>query len=254
MNVIQRTFDVLTQMPPLQQITYELSLRELDHHLQTDQNLGQVLETVAPSLWECENIDRYEGYGVYRDMHAMQDYGEFKELLQISDSQNPDRIIEIGTGYGGSLYALAQLVSPECIVSIDKDQQGYFDRRHGFPNAKVPLFDRIGEYNDTEMVHIRADSQKSSTRKIVQRNLPCGMADFLLIDADHTYEGVKRDWELYSSIVDDGGMIVIHDINTGDFREEWGVEEFWKERIKPTHTTEEIVLRDTGFGTGIVYL
>ena len=35
--------------------------------------------------------------------------------------------------------------------------------------------------------------------------------DFLFIDGDHSYEGVKSDFELYSKILTPGGLIVIHD-------------------------------------------
>ena len=35
--------------------------------------------------------------------------------------------------------------------------------------------------------------------------------DFLFIDGDHSYEGVKKDFDLYSNIITTKGMIVIHD-------------------------------------------
>ena len=35
--------------------------------------------------------------------------------------------------------------------------------------------------------------------------------DFLHIDANHTYDGVKEDFDLYSKIMNDGGIITIHD-------------------------------------------
>ena len=35
--------------------------------------------------------------------------------------------------------------------------------------------------------------------------------DYLHIDADHTYEGVKKDFELYSSLLNENGIISIHD-------------------------------------------
>ena len=35
--------------------------------------------------------------------------------------------------------------------------------------------------------------------------------DMLWIDADHTYEGVKKDFDLYSQIMNDNGIIIIHD-------------------------------------------
>ena len=35
--------------------------------------------------------------------------------------------------------------------------------------------------------------------------------DYLHIDADHTYEGVKKDFELYATIMNPNGIISIHD-------------------------------------------
>lgn len=35
--------------------------------------------------------------------------------------------------------------------------------------------------------------------------------DFLFIDGDHSFEGVKLDWELWSSLIRPGGKIALHD-------------------------------------------
>ena len=35
--------------------------------------------------------------------------------------------------------------------------------------------------------------------------------DLLWIDADHTYEGVKKDFDLYSEIMSENGIIMVHD-------------------------------------------
>jgi hypothetical protein len=35
--------------------------------------------------------------------------------------------------------------------------------------------------------------------------------DVLFIDGDHTYEGVKKDFDLYSNLLSENGIIVIHD-------------------------------------------
>jgi hypothetical protein len=42
--------------------------------------------------------------------------------------------------------------------------------------------------------------------------------DFLFIDGDHSYEGVKLDFDLYSTILSDNGVIMIHDTD-GDYEE-----------------------------------
>lgn len=45
--------------------------------------------------------------------------------------------------------------------------------------------------------------------------------DFLHIDADHHYEGVKLDWDLYSTLVPEDGIITLHD--TINYRPPCGV-------------------------------
>ncbi len=42
--------------------------------------------------------------------------------------------------------------------------------------------------------------------------------DVLFIDGDHSYEGVKKDFDLYSNILSHNGIIIIHDTD-GDYEE-----------------------------------
>ena len=52
--------------------------------------------------------------------------------------------------------------------------------------------------------------------------VPGGISiDFLHIDADHHYDGVRTDWDLYSPLVTDQGIITLHD--TVNYREPCGV-------------------------------
>ena len=65
--------------------------------------------------------------------------------------------------------------------------------------------------------------------------------DFLFIDGDHSYEGVKADFRLYSGFVRESGMIVFHDIIEEQLPESvCGVGRFWSE-IKPYYQHIEIV-------------
>jgi hypothetical protein len=43
------------------------------------------------------------------------------------------------------------------------------------------------------------------------------LLDFLFIDGDHTYEGVKDDYEMYKHLVRPGGWIGFHDIKNTEF-------------------------------------
>ena len=48
--------------------------------------------------------------------------------------------------------------------------------------------------------------------------------DFLFIDGDHSYEGVKKDFELYSTILSEKGIIMLHDTD-GEYEETFIVSE-----------------------------
>ncbi len=53
--------------------------------------------------------------------------------------------------------------------------------------------------------------RKWSTEAIEDLNKIEDKIDFLFIDGDHSYEGVKKDWELYSSLLKSGSLVAFHD-------------------------------------------
>jgi hypothetical protein len=68
-------------------------------------------------------------------------------------------------------------------------------------------------------VEIRLELTETAFRDYFQPNNV--KIDFLHIDADHHYEGVKLDWDLYSTLVPDDGIIILHD--TVNYRPPCGV-------------------------------
>jgi len=52
---------------------------------------------------------------------------------------------------------------------------------------------------------------------------------FLFIDGNHTYKGVKKDFEMYSNLVGEGGLIAFHDIVQGPLESVGDVPSFWNE-------------------------
>jgi cephalosporin hydroxylase len=75
---------------------------------------------------------------------------------------------------------------------------------------------------------VRGDSHESATHERVARLLT-RPADMLLIDGDHTYDGVKADYELYKNLVRIGGMIAFHDILPHNRDPDCEVDRFWRE-------------------------
>jgi len=101
---------------------------------------------------------------------------------------------------------------------------------------------------------MRANSHNPNTFELVKNILDGRMVDFLFIDGDHTYEGVKRDFNMYSSLVKEGGIIAFHDIANHPLESGCNVDKFWNE-IKIDNESLEII-EDSNLnwgGIGVFY-
>ena len=67
--------------------------------------------------------------------------------------------------------------------------------------------DSFLRYHFTPQI-ILETSEKSFYDYFVRQNIKI---DYLHIDGDHSYEGVKKDFDLYSTIMSENGIITIHD-------------------------------------------
>ena len=78
---------------------------------------------------------------------------------------------------------------------------------------------------------IHGDSHSYETLEKVVNLLDGEKVDFLFIDGDHTYEGVKADYQMYRHIVKSGGWIGFHDIKDTPFhrRANCRVDLLWSE-------------------------
>ena len=99
---------------------------------------------------------------------------------------------------------------------------------------------------------INADSHKDETYIKVMREMR-GALDLLFIDGDHSYEGVKQDFEMYSPLVRNGGLVVFHDIVKQTSEVNCNVKKFWDE-IKDEYDYIEIITypEQGGFGIGVL--
>jgi predicted O-methyltransferase YrrM len=144
--------------------------------------------------------------------------------------------VEIGTAKGGVFHALCQLASDKAtVVSIDMEG-GQFGGEGGLPDART--IKSFGK--KTQNIHvIRGDSHLEKTKKELTKVLNREI-DLLFIDGDHSYKGVKSDWDMYSPLVKKGGHVVFHDICYHPQVLACEVERFWKE-IKAKHKILEFI-------------
>lgn len=61
---------------------------------------------------------------------------------------------------------------------------------------------------EEDVILIEANSQSIATRGMIKSPI-----ELLFIDGDHTFEGLKRDIEVWYSSVISGGIIIVHDFN-----------------------------------------
>jgi predicted O-methyltransferase YrrM len=146
-------------------------------------------------------------------------------------------VVEIGTASGGTLFMLTRVASTDAtIVSIDLPGGAFGG---GYPAWRAPLYRSFAKPG--QRVHLfRRDSHEASTLEALRETLGGGMVDFLLIDGDHTYEGVRKDFEMYRALVRPGGMIGFHDIVPHSAESGCEVNRFWNE-IRESCDSVEIV-------------
>jgi len=197
----------------------------------------------------------FNSFGI--DIKPSQVKEEICELLKILDNVKPKTVLEIGTAKGGTLFLFARVAdSTAKIISIDLPGGSFGG---GYPKWKIPLY--LSFANEDQEIHlIRANSHDDRTLKEVKRILDDDKVDFLFIDGDHTYEGVKKDFKMYSSLVRKGGIIAFHDIvphdKAHDPAGEVGVPLFWSELKSKYAMYLEIVMdwRQGWAGIGVLYV
>jgi cephalosporin hydroxylase len=157
---------------------------------------------------------------------AMQKLRELAPLIGLLRRRAPRVVVEIGTARGGTFYAWCQAADPKALlVSIDLSG-GRFGG--GYTRDDVSTFRAYGR-PDQRLHFIRADSHRNETRQALEQILAGAKIDFLMIDGDHTYEGVRRDFEMYAPLVGAGNPIAFHDTLSHQEGSSSEVDRFWSE-------------------------
>jgi cephalosporin hydroxylase len=138
---------------------------------------------------------------------AQQNMGELAEILAAVQDIDPRRLLEIGVGEGGTLWAWAQLGIPQVLAVT----------------APVPGPEWV-KHNGADLLF--ASSHSPQALEWVTGRLAGELLDVLYIDGDHTYEGCMADWVDYHPLVRPGGLVIFHDIYFGMFP---GVGQVWDE-------------------------
>jgi predicted O-methyltransferase YrrM len=204
--------------------------------------LGQLGDSPTPETL----VDVAMSYKVIRPLQVRT---ELLELARIVAGLRPRALLEIGTFRGGTLFVFSRLAAPDAvIVSLDLpvSLRGKLVRV-----AQGPLFHQFTR--GQQSLHLlREDSHRPESVAHVAMFRKDRPLDFLFIDGDHEYEGVKADFELHSRAVRPGGIVAFHDIA---MKPPCGVPPLWEE-LKSRYRHQEIVHErgPKSMGIGVLWM
>ena len=165
---------------------------------------------------------------------SLQKPTELAALLSMLEDAVTDTIIEIGIGKGGTSWALSKLPNLKLIIGIDLPGGPW----GGGPKEESMRY--VAEMGTAGYHLILGNSMNSECFNEVAAKVKDRSVDFLFIDGDHSYNGVKTDFLTYSPLVRDGGLIAFHDICPHDKESACEVKRFWDE-LKSTLPPERYV-------------
>lgn len=174
---------------------------------------------------------------------------ELAQLIEVFKAQQPKYIVEIGSQDGGTLYQWITHAPPGAVIVNIDILENQTD-----PDAVLKRWqDWAHKRNDIRLYTFIGRSQSDEAIAFVKERMP--EINFLFIDGDHRYRGVKQDWINYGSMTN--GVVAFHDLMTpkNGVQDHITVGKLWNEIQHVGYPTREIWAGadpDWG-GIGLVY-
>ena len=139
---------------------------------------------------------------------AVQVVDELSAFAKIVRGLRPRTLVEVGTAQGGVFWLLCRLAAADAtLVSLDLPP---LDRFSGGEKLSVDL--QAMKRSKQTVLALHGDSHEPEMLHRLCEALNQRPIDLLFIDGDHTYDGVRSDYSMYSPLVRRGGLIALHDI------------------------------------------
>lgn len=163
---------------------------------------------------------------------------EFNIVLELFKSEQPTRILEVGSYYGATLANWLENCKKNArVVSVDVSA--------GSPQVQFiwDKFDR--NTNDFIMIEKESNAIASSLASIY------GPYDWIFINSLNGFDDIYDDWREFVPLATNDGIVVLHNIAKHKKRK---INDFWRSIQKMGYVTQEVCATNTENGMGIVYL
>jgi predicted O-methyltransferase YrrM len=167
-------------------------------------------------------------------------------LMDRVEALGPRTVVEIGTDEGGTLFLWTHVAAPDAqLVAVDARPLGLLGRFSAYGIVRRGL----ARHRQRIDLVMPVNSQVPTTVDRVRRTIGGRPVDFLFIDGDHSYEGAKRDFELWSPLVRSGGLVAFHDTKPDA---PFGTPRLFAELRERFETEERISAVEPSYGIGVV--
>lgn len=198
-------------------------------------------ENLKPKDFFLKHVNRF-------DYFLQQIEWEWEEFMRWCSNQTIHYGMEIGTWGGGTFSTLTHLAEKDAtLITLDLHEGMYKSLEDKEAALKI-----LAKGDQT--IHVKNhDSHDPICQQWIKEIIGDNELDYLFIDGDHSYDGVKDDFYMYMPFVKEGGLIAFHDIQPHTKGAE--VDVFWRE-IKGLYKHIEIVESpesQTWAGIGVIW-
>ncbi len=115
------------------------------------------------------------------------------------------RLVEIGVWHGVTTCCLRQaMASDGTLFAVDPYPVG----RLGFSAQRSIAHREVRRIHNGYVKWLRKTGAEAARDYLAAGEEP---VDFVFIDGDHSYEGLRRDWQGWSPLLGPGGVVALHD-------------------------------------------
>jgi predicted O-methyltransferase YrrM len=143
------------------------------------------------------------------------------------------KLVEIGVWEGLTTTYLRRAMPPDAeLLCVDPYPIG----RLGFSTQQIIARNEVGRIPNGRVRWIRSTGEQAGRDYSLAAE---GPVDFVFIDGDHTYAGLRADWTVWSPLVAPGGVVALHDSRSSQER---NIDE-----AGSVHFTRDVILKDARF-------